>query len=824
MGFIVLIVVGLLFLGMAIHLASFALKLSLQLLGLVWAVMAGIPIAVAAVFEKILRPVKARLVVGLLPLAIYLGSALSLWTAATTDPDALSAMQSVQGYGCGIVGIALVIMLIFHRRRIAAQKKGEPVALAAECDRQFFKFYFAVVLLGLIASLLSLGDDSLLWMASLAYWFLAVCCALYATMLEGVTASWFLALHSALKVDEKIDGDSFLGRMIDQNILKKEQYEMIYRSVVVRHVTTGSAIELDLAGSTWLIDSAWYGEARAKLDKSLVAQPRYPEVELHQLVRGYFKFSQEHTAEYIDRYLSTARIYPFPEGNYVVHQLHASLVKTCACCGSADSANDDEYASGEWYCSSTCEETEGICEKIGTTPMEKFYADAATAGMVLVAGGQAWNTNHRIVAAGGQGHGIAAEHANHKIDTLLGKKAELLGADNAKHGADRSVNGNLIQTKYYNTARGSVDSAFGGGNDRYLYLDDSGSPMQLEVPKDQYQAALRHMEKKIEKGLVPGVSDPASAKNLVVEGHVTYDQARNIVKFGTIESLTFDAYEGAIIGLGAGSISFGVTACIFYTQTKDVKTAARAAAVQAASTFGKTMVTYVGAQQLHRLAGVQRLLSVVDARTFSPSVSSFLEVGMGVQGRNALSKALRGTIVTSVVIIAVTTGPDLIKLVRGRMSKAQFVKNLAVASSGVAGGLVGSVVGGVAGASFGPVGVFIGRTVGGIAGGMAAAVLANKIAGAVMEEDRVRMIALIQRQIEYLAHSFVLTSDELEALRANLDQSLTPKSIELLFASSNRRAFANLLVKPVVVAVVKQRAVTRLTFDHVIDACEELAA
>ena len=227
---------------------------------------------------------------------------------------------------------------------------------------------------------------------------------------------------------------------------------------------------------------------------------------------------------------------------------------------------------------------------------------------------------------------------------------------------------------------------------------------------------------------------------------------------------------------------------------------------------------------MHRLAGVQRLLSVVDAKYFSPSVSNFLKVGMGVEGRDALSKVLRGTIVTSVVLIAITSGPDLVRLIRGRMSQAQFIKNLAVASSGIAGGIVGSVVGGVAGASFGPIGAFIGRTVGGIVGGIAAAMIANQIAGAPMEEDRVKMIALIQRQVEYLARTFMLVSDELDALRENLDRSLTSDSIELLFAASNRRAYANALIKPAVVAVVKQRPVACITVDNVIDACEELAA
>jgi uncharacterized protein YcfJ/uncharacterized membrane protein len=325
-------------------------------------------------------------------------------------------------------------------------------------------------------------------------------------------------------------------------------------------------------------------------------------------------------------------------------------------------------------------------------------------------------------------------------------------------------------------------------------------------------------------GPVPGVNDPKQAKDLLVKSHITYEQSRNIVKFGTFESVMFDISEGAVVGLGAASISFTISTCVLYVQTKDVSKAARAAAVQAAATFGKTVSVYVGAQQLHRLAGVQRLLSVVDAKYFSPSVSNFLKVGMGVEGRDALSKVLRGTIVTSVVLIAITSGPDLVRLIRGRMSQAQFIKNLAVASSGIAGGIVGSVVGGVAGASFGPIGAFIGRTVGGIVGGMAAAMIANQIAGALMEEDRVKMIALIQRQVEYLARTFMLVSDELDALRENLDRSLTSESIELLFAASNRRAYANALIKPAVVAVVKQRPVARITVDNVIDACEELAA
>ena len=35
-------------------------------------------------------------------------------------------------------------------------------------------------------------------------------------------------------------------------------------------------------------------------------------------------------------------------------------------------------------------------------------------------------------------------------------------------------------------------------------------------------------------------------KNIVREGKLTYNQALNLAKVGTIESITFDAYTGAV--------------------------------------------------------------------------------------------------------------------------------------------------------------------------------------------------------------------------------------------------------------------------------------
>lgn len=130
-----------------------------------------------------------------------------------------------------------------------------------------------------------------------------------------------------------------------------------------------------------------------------------------------------------------------------------------------------------------------------------------------------------------QGFGFAAENGNNLIDRWQGVNAAVIGDDNAKNGPDRMItnrNGTtLIQTKYYRSAQESVDAAFDSPDGIYRYMDGD-IPMQLEVPNDQYDDALKAMRQKIENGQVPGVTNPDDAEKIVRKGHLTYKQARNI--------------------------------------------------------------------------------------------------------------------------------------------------------------------------------------------------------------------------------------------------------------------------------------------------------
>lgn len=70
-----------------------------------------------------------------------------------------------------------------------------------------------------------------------------------------------------------------------------------------------------------------------------------------------------------------------------------------------------------------------------------------------------------------QGHGFAAERANHLYDKLTGHNAKIVGDDNAKNGADRIVDGVYIQSKYCATGSRCVNECFendGKGAFRYM--------------------------------------------------------------------------------------------------------------------------------------------------------------------------------------------------------------------------------------------------------------------------------------------------------------------------------------------------------------------
>lgn len=630
------------------------------------------------------------------------------------------------------------------------------------------------------------------------------------------------------EVDQQINNnkmiyfDELKDLIIDKlNLLDSSECQLIIDNLLVHYIRNQKIIELSLYDTRVIVDLLAYNDAYTKL--YLAITTKIEKRAIIAIVKNMYGFHESIAAIYIETYIDFGTYFNFSDGRYFSPYRN---VRTCVSCGTAEEIADfEDDSEGEWYCSDLCKETETICLNIKDVPYEKFIGDATTSGFILMSNAQAWSDNHKVFATGGQGHGFAAENVNNMIDKLKGRNAEIIGGDNAKNGADRLVDGVKIQTKYCRTGARSVGEAFDNkGTGEYRYIDENGSPMQLEVPKDQYDAALKTLKIKIQNGKVPGVTNPDDAEKILIKGSITYGQAQNITKFGTIESLTYDAAEGAIVSLSAAGISFTITAVVYYAKTNDKTKALQTAMIQAGTTFIKSITVYVSTQQLHRIGAVQTLLKGINAKHFPKSLQNILKSSLGLSN-NEINKMLRGTIVSSVVLISVSTAPDILRLVRGRMSSTQFLKNIAVTSSSVAGGIVGSIAGGALCSPLGPIGIVAGRFVGGAVGGSLFAIITNKIAKKMMKEDNEHMFEIIKIQFEYLAVAFILTEEEISNVEQNMNNVFNQKILEEMFANkTNHYAFANFMLKPIVAGAIKQRPMLQYTNQELGTLCEEIFA
>lgn len=820
-GFFLLCIV----LAVLSKIVPFALKIALSLVALALGVVVGVPVALGLGMESLARRYNCRHVASLVVTGLGFIAALAVAYAGYGWRPGLE----IDSLKFLIPALIPLLILLQHRRRLATEKDGIEIGLPPEKSDLTYKLWFSAICIWLFPVVVQAFFPALVtlvfshsyavWWTDLAYCWLSCLVMIVAISFEAGYASVIAGIKTAIS-----DNSTALNLGATIKTLQKKSSQVAIGDVeaivlgVANAAHNAGLVELfELRGAIWLFDKRCHDSALAQYRDFLGQALRHDREVARRYFVEHFPLPQAEAQDYFDRYLDFVEQCEFADGAYLVAHARQDELNRCCSCGLVQAhggARNDA-----WYCSPICEETEQFCTTLKDKPLAEFLSDAATTGFLVIAMGGAWSQNHKMVAVGGQGHGFAAEKGNTMQDKLAGRSAKVVGDDNAKNGADRVVNGQEIQTKYCSTGARSIGAAFdNGGTGEYRYLSANGQPMPIEVPRDQYDQAVKTMQGKIEQGKVPGVTDASKAKDLVVKGHLTYEQAKSITRFGTFESLKFDVQEGAVVSLGAGGISFAVTATITYLNTNDSRTALRAACLQGGKTFGRTLVVYVGTQQLHRLATVQAAVKYIDVGNMSKPMAEALQKSMGVSSRNQLNHALRGTVVASLVIVAVSSGPDLLKMVRGRMSGAQFTKNLAVTASSTAGGAVGAIAGGALGASFGPVGIWVGKFAGGMIGGAIAGAVTNTIAKSMMKEDGEHMMEIIQRQVEYLALLFMLTEKEVDNLGANLNNVVTPKALETMYASGSHKAFANFLVKPVVVGIIKQRPVLRYGIDDVLES------
>lgn len=430
----------------------------------------------------------------------------------------------------------------------------------------------------------------------------------------------------------------------------------------------------------------------------------------------------------------------------------------------------------------------GIDSELATVDDTAVKAAAVAAAATINSNGEVF-VEQRAAVNKPAGHGELAEEANNIIDRLQGHQAEILGRDNAKNGPDRSVDGVLIQTKYYKTARGSLEACFDPSSHQYRYLTEDRTPMQLEVPKDQYHQVLRSFEKKISQGKVPGVSDPKDAEKIVRKGKLTYDQAVNLAKPGTAESLKYDAATGAVTCSCAFGLSFLATTFMAYRETRDITGAVQAGIAAGVQVFGLSFAQHMVVSQLSRtglsnalMAPSQAVVGELGFKTSATIVNGLRALTgktaiSGAAASKQLAKMLRGNAVSAAVTLAVFSVPETYKLFQGKASGAQYAQNMACLATSIAGGIAGAAAAGVAAAKVGAVagtavspgeGTIVGLA-GGMVGGTVGTVAAGVVGGILFEGDSASFGRYFNAMVSCMAVEYLLDGREMDELLAVLN-------------------------------------------------------
>lgn len=340
--------------------------------------------------------------------------------------------------------------------------------------------------------------------------------------------------------------------------------------------------------------------------------------------------------------------------------------------------------------------------------------------------------------------------------------------------------------------------------------------MQIEAPKDQYQQVLRGFEKKISQGKIPGVSDPKDAEKIVRKGKPTYDQAVNLTKPGTVESVAYDAATGAVTCSCAFGLSFLATTFMAYRETRDITGAVQAGIAAGVQVFGLSFAQHMVVSQLSR-AGLSNALmapsqAVVGKLGFKAS-ATIVNGLRALTGKTAISgaaaskqlaKMLRGNAVSAAVTLAVFSVPETYKLFQGKASGAQYAQNMACLATSIAGGIAGAAAAGVAAAKVGAVaGTAVSPGVGtvvGLAGGMVGGTVGTAaegvVGGILFEGDSASFGRYFNAMVSCMAVEYLLDGHEMDELLAVLNgvkseefKALMEETLPSRFQEAKVRAF-----------------------------------
>ena len=322
------------------------------------------------------------------------------------------------------------------------------------------------------------------------------------------------------------------------------------------------------------------------------------------------------------------------------------------------------------------------------------------------------------------------------------------------------------------------------------------------------------------------------------KGYFTYNQAKNIAKAGTVESLTYDLANGAIIATSALGVTALITLAASMWNGEDFDKSLKYATYSGLKVGGTTLVVSVLASQLSKMGlnsamvnGSEAIVAFLGPKASAVLANAFRS-GSSIYGAAAMksaAKLLRGNIITTGVTVVVLSAFDIADIFNGRLSGKQLFKNVTGTVATVAGGTGGWLGGAALGSLICPgIGSVIGGILGSVVAGAASSAVTDAAMDAFIEDDAEEMVRIIEKVFTDLAADYLLSQSEAERISDRLKDKLDGDKLKDMYASNNHYRYAKEMLMPLIEAEVRKRKHIRaVTEDEMIismkDVLEELA-
>jgi len=185
---------------------------------------------------------------------------------------------------------------------------------------------------------------------------------------------------------------------------------------------------------------------------------------------------------------------------------------------------------------------------------------------------------------------------------------------------------------------------------------------------------------------------------------------------------------------------------------------------------------------------------------------NIIRVGPQVILRSAF-ELLRANTITRVLSAVVLLSIDTVSLIRGSISRKQYVLNVVLAAMLMVGGTLGWVLGSEAAGFILIESAVIGIAAGLIGAGVFGAVLAiiwERLISYVFKDDAADMMDILNNSYAKLAEEYLLNEDEIAFVNSRL--IINSHVIKKIFISADREKYAYDFIKPCVREVVAKRA------------------